>query len=332
LVDAGHDIRLLVRDPALVATVLGPLGVEVDDVVVGDVTDADAVTRAVGGCDAVVHAAAMVGAGRRDEAAMLATNVGGTERVLGAAAAAGLDPIVHVSSFTAIFHTDVDEIGPDAEVAEPKGPYGRSKADAERFARGMQAAGAPVVITYPAGVLGPQAGPRRSSDGPNVFCDALRTGFVAETGGAVWSIVDVRDVAAVHAAALEAGRGPRRYCIGGWHLSVNEVFDLVEQASGRHIRRIGLNPRLMRGLGRLADVVSAALPLDTWLSHEAMVIHTLAPPLDDRTTRAELGIEFRDPLETVRETIRGLLDSGDLTPAQAGAVAVAGDATPGTAS
>lgn len=59
IVRAGHDVRLLVRRPDQVPASLGPLGLEVSDVVVGDVLDEQAVSRAVEGCAAVVHAAAV---------------------------------------------------------------------------------------------------------------------------------------------------------------------------------------------------------------------------------------------------------------------------------
>src|SRR6266536_214253 len=55
IVRAGHDVRLLVRRPEQVPASLGPLGLEVSDVVVGDVLDERAVSRAVEGCAAVVH-------------------------------------------------------------------------------------------------------------------------------------------------------------------------------------------------------------------------------------------------------------------------------------
>ena len=50
---AGHEPRLLVRDPARMPRA----GL---DHVVGDVTDGDSVAKALDGCDAVLHAASVV--------------------------------------------------------------------------------------------------------------------------------------------------------------------------------------------------------------------------------------------------------------------------------
>ena len=57
--EAGHAVRLLVRDPDKVKRVFGP-ELAVEDVFVGDVADAASVERAMEGCDAVFHAAAVV--------------------------------------------------------------------------------------------------------------------------------------------------------------------------------------------------------------------------------------------------------------------------------
>jgi dihydroflavonol-4-reductase len=58
-VDAEQDLRRLVRSPGRLARALEPLGVRGVEYVVGDATDADLVRRAMDGCDAVVHAAAI---------------------------------------------------------------------------------------------------------------------------------------------------------------------------------------------------------------------------------------------------------------------------------
>ncbi len=66
--------------------------------VVGDVLDPGAVGRAVDGCDAVFHLAAVYSYARRDAALMEAVNVEGTRTVLDAALRGPARRIVHTSS------------------------------------------------------------------------------------------------------------------------------------------------------------------------------------------------------------------------------------------
>ena len=60
LLEAGHRVRLLVRDRAKLERVFGPDSPAADDHVVGDVTRREDVQRAMEGCDAVAHMAAVV--------------------------------------------------------------------------------------------------------------------------------------------------------------------------------------------------------------------------------------------------------------------------------
>ena len=99
VIDAGHEPRLLVRSAGRLAPALEPLGVRDVQHVVGDATDADAVRRAMDGCDAVVHAAAIFSYDVREAHAMQRVNARATDVVLGAAQAAKLDLIVYVSSW-----------------------------------------------------------------------------------------------------------------------------------------------------------------------------------------------------------------------------------------
>jgi nucleoside-diphosphate-sugar epimerase len=152
LVERGHEVRVLVRDPRRVTAALTPLGVPATDLgtVVGDVTDPAAVDQALRGCEAVVHAASVYSLDSRDARRIRQVNVRGTDVVLGAAHRAGLDPIVYVSSVVALLQPNGQRLTPDSPPGHPPGPYLESKAEAERVARRHQQAGAPVVITYPA--------------------------------------------------------------------------------------------------------------------------------------------------------------------------------------
>jgi nucleoside-diphosphate-sugar epimerase len=126
-----------------VAASLDPLGVDVSDVVVGDVLDETVVASAVQGCDAVVHAAAVFSLDSRRAEEMRHTNVRATELVLGQAVARGLDPVVHVSTTVAL--TRYAGSGPDLPLGDIELPYAQSKIASEEVARRLQDRGDPVV-------------------------------------------------------------------------------------------------------------------------------------------------------------------------------------------
>jgi NAD(P)-dependent dehydrogenase (short-subunit alcohol dehydrogenase family) len=170
----GHQVRLLVRDPGRIAPALGPLGITEVDAVVGDVTNPATVQQAMEGCQAVVHAACVYSLDRRSAAVMAHTNPSGTNIVLGAAHRQGLDPIVYVSSVGVFWPTTTTRLTAGSRLGTGVGPYTRSKVATELVARGYQQAGAPVVITYPAGVLGPHD--PHLSDTVRAIRDVLRGG------------------------------------------------------------------------------------------------------------------------------------------------------------
>jgi nucleoside-diphosphate-sugar epimerase len=318
LAEAGHALRFLVRNPERLARTVGVLAVPFDDVVVGDVTDEGSVRRGFEGCDAVLHAAGVVATGQADGGEMATTNVWGTRTVLGVAAELGLDPIVHVSSGSALYPTSEPRVGPDSPVVEGLGPYGESKARSERFARELQARGAPVVCTYPVMVLGPPAGDRHG-EASGALPLLLRHRMVTDVGH--WACSDVRDLAAVHAALMTPGAGPRRYTCGGHFLSTGQAVALLEEATGYTIRRVPMPVGAMVALGGFSELVHRVAGRATPFTHDAMVYLTRAVPFDDRRTVDELGVTFRDPLETIRATVRGLCETGAITPAQAGRAA-----------
>jgi nucleoside-diphosphate-sugar epimerase len=104
--------------------------VNVTDIVVGDVLDPRAVSQAIEGCDAVVHAAAVYSLDARRAAEMRRTNLRATELVLGEAVARGLDPVVYVS--TTVVLTRYPGSGPDLPLGDIEFPYAQSKIATEK--------------------------------------------------------------------------------------------------------------------------------------------------------------------------------------------------------
>src|SRR5688500_10096823 len=96
-----HELRLLVRPAA--SRERFPTGIEF---AAGDVTDRSSLDRALSGCDAVVHAAALVKI-LAPAAEFDRINLGGIESVLRAAEDSGsIHKIVYVSSFIALGPTE----------------------------------------------------------------------------------------------------------------------------------------------------------------------------------------------------------------------------------
>ncbi len=100
LAAAGHQVRLMVRDPAKVGQVFPLRGYSPDDVVAADMTDGDAVEAAFDGCHGVIHTAAVVDLRRRSARAVEEANTRGVEIVVGGAVRRGIPSIVHVSSLS----------------------------------------------------------------------------------------------------------------------------------------------------------------------------------------------------------------------------------------
>jgi dihydroflavonol-4-reductase len=304
IADAGHSIRFLVRNPARLKTSVAKLGVDVSDFAVGDITDRVSVRDALRGCDTVLHSAALVATDPRQTAEMLTTNMQGAQNVLGQSVELGLDPIIHVSSFTALFRPNLDILTADLPVVGGADGYGTSKAQVEIYARGLQDAGAPVNITYPGMVLGPPAGDQFGEAGEGVKA-ALQMHAIPGRNAA-WLVVDVRDLAALHAALLEPGRGPRRYTAGGHRVPASELANMLGQIAGTPMVAVPIPDTALRVAGAVLDRAGRFLPFDTPFTSAGMQYYTQMPASDDSPSERELGITYREPQETVADTFEAL--------------------------
>jgi nucleoside-diphosphate-sugar epimerase len=315
VVRAGHDVRLLVRRPEQVRVSLAPYGVCVDDVVVGDVLDEAAVCRAVQGCDAVVHAAAVfaLDAKRRDEIEQ--TNAKAAELVLTRAVREGLDPVVHISSTVAL--TRFGGSGPDLPLGDVTSAYSRSKIASELVARRLQDEAASVVTVYPGGVYGPHD-PYRGVNS-ELLRWMLRGLFPMFPAGSTHA-VDVRTVADTVLALLEPGRGPRRYVVPGVAIDADLMYGTLERVTGRRLPRVVIPVKLGVPLARVTSLLQRPLP-GRWhypADVEGAELAVRDTRFDDSPARCDLGVVPVPFEKSLRDTTRWLVESGRLPAKYAG--------------
>jgi nucleoside-diphosphate-sugar epimerase len=319
LTGAGHRIRVLARSPERVAAALEPLGVDPVESVSGDVTDPVAVERALAGAEAVLHAASVFSMDARRADEMRSVNVRGTDVVLATAHRLGLDPIVYVSSELALLPPAEGEVlTANSPVKQPSWPYSGSKAEAELVARRYQGEGAPVVSVMPAALWGPND--PHFGEGATRAANVLKRRYPIVMRGGM-HIADVRDVAAVLAAVMTRGRGPRSHMVTGEHISLPDLIRALADLTGRRIPFVIMPAWFLAGFGRAADVVQrrvkARLPWDA----EGIWVMNCAARCDDAATRTELALEPRPLRDTLADTVRWLVEVGRITPREAGRLA-----------
>lgn len=317
LKDAGHTVRLLVRSETKAQAIFKQLGVEIDEIINGDVTDKEAVARAVEGCDAVVHSAAMVSTAEKDAEQVKATNVGGTQSVIDLSLAAGVKKIIYVSSVSALFNPADSSMNEDTEVSSAKNPYGLSKITCENYVRDLQAQGAPIVITYPTGVVG-NHDPSLSEPHFGIKMFISKFAFTSSTG---MQFVNARDIANAHVAILDKVEGPDRFILGGQFYSWADLLRLSKELTGRNIFCVHIPGAVLRMLGRCADVVISLTGLDFPFTGESTTYATQWVYADSSKIEKELGITFTDSKTSLGEAITWLYENGHISAKKAGLLA-----------
>ena len=314
-VEAGHEVRALVRSTERLEHTMAGFDLPVPDHVVGDMTDPAAVAAALDGAEAVIHCAAVVSLDPRDNAEMIEKNAAGARTVLEQAVEMGLDPVVHVSSTAALFEPEAGPLTVDHPPSSVNFAYCRAKSQAEVAARVLQAASAPVAIVYPSGVIGPAAGTAFGETGEGM-ARFIASGAIPTRSAAV-SITDVRDLAAVLVALLEPGQGSRRIMCGGHLLDMDRLAGIYRELTGRRFPIAPVPPAALRGMGRVLDTVRRVVPFHSPMNEEGMAITTHWEGTVD-SDLAGLGVGLRDPKESFADSLVAWHAAGLLTRRQMG--------------
>ena len=143
------------------------------ELVTGDITDQDAVRKAVAGCDTVFHLGALISIpySYKHPEQVVATNVVGTLNVLLAARDLGVERVVHTSTSEVYGSARTVPISEEHPL-HGQSPYSASKIGADKLAESFYCAfGLPVVTVRPFNTFGPRQSARAVI--PTIITQAL---------------------------------------------------------------------------------------------------------------------------------------------------------------
>ena len=224
----GADLRLLVRSGSDLRNIEGLNA----DRMIGDLRDPESIEKAMAGCDVVFHVAADYRLWVRDPEQMYRANVEGTRAVLDAARKNHVRRVVYTSSVATMGFTSnghpADEDSP-VSLDGMIGHYKRSKFMAEEVALEAGRGGMDVVVVNPSTPVGERD--IKPTPTGRIVVDFLKKKFPAyvDTG---LNLVDVRECARGHVAALEKGRSGERYILGGENLTLKQILDKLASITG----------------------------------------------------------------------------------------------------
>ena len=253
LVETGHAVRVLVRDPARAAGLARP-GVEL---VPGDLAHPAGLADGLAGASRVFHCAGLVGDWLdHDEARRI--NVEGTRVLLDACAAAGVERFVHLSSLSVYglgHHRGTDESAPWRYSGDA---YIDSKIDAERMVEVWAGrAGPEFVIVRPGFVYGP--GDRRFL--PTLLEALAQRRFVyIGDGSKLLNLSYVDDVATalILAGSVPAATGRAYNIVDGTETSLREFVEFLCHGLGLPVPTKRIPPPVGRAAASAAEALARA--------------------------------------------------------------------------
>jgi dihydroflavonol-4-reductase len=298
----GADLVCLVR-PSSPRGNLQDLGAQI---AYGDMRDRASVEAAAKGARYLFHVAADYRIWARDPEDIVRANREGTEAVMIAASACGVERIVYTSSVATLGPapgTDQDAPADETGALTPQtavGAYKRSKVIAERIVESMVAEGLPAVIVNPSTPIGPRD--IKPTPTGRIIVEAA-TGKIPAFIDTGLNLVHVDDVAEGHLLALERGRIGQRYILGGQDVGLSRMLADIAALVGRKPPTVNLPRGPLYPLAVAFEAVAQITGKEPMLTIDALNMAKRRMFYSSAKAERELGYATRPYVEGLKDAL-----------------------------
>lgn len=261
LLRLGYDVVPFVRETS---DLRGLEGLRLA-LVYGDVMELDTLRSASEGCDVIIHLAAVYRLWATDPDEIVLPALEGTGNIFTAAEEAGIGRLIYVSSIAAIGSSADPShlLTADDWHENPRSPYSAAKTRAERSAWQLsEQHNIPMISFCPGIVFGPHDY-RITPSMETLQGYANGNGMSSNSGS---TFVDVRDVAAILAQAVDEGMIGKRYALTTQSFNFEELGRMVTELTGRKVRHFGAGMGIVKLLAsgiELGAKITGKKPMTT---------------------------------------------------------------------
>ena len=267
--------------------------------VVGDITDRNALRQAMQDVDKVFHTAAFVELGLVDAEKMERVNVEGTQAVLEVAKEMEVSKMVYCSTIGIYGDTKGEVIDETFERTQENfsSAYDSTKYEAQQLVDNYAVIGFPVVSVMPSGIFGaddPHFGP--------VFKLFLQGKLKLWAGGdRMTGIVHVDDLVSAMILAAEKGERGEHYIISAGEIPSREMFEIISEQTGISTP-VEVPQPIVRLAGNILNPIGSLLSWNPPIGKERVhYLYDRCVRVDATKAREQLGWQPRSVSQTLQE-------------------------------
>ena len=310
LISQDHQVKAFVRKES---NTKGLEGLDIE-YCYGDVMNLESLEEAVVGCEAIIHLAAVYKTIAKTPEEIVEPAIEGAKNIFAAAHKAGIKRVVYTSSIASIgFSYDRNKLltGKDWN-QDAQNPYYIAKTQSEKAAQELaRKFDIHLVVICPAIVLG--AYDYRITPSNQIVMDWINGSGQTYIGG--MNVVDVRDVADFHVAALTKGENCARYIAGGENCVVKDLGTKVQRMTGRKPMHLPTGRGLTLFSARIVETFCKLFGLTPPFTYD--LIYEVSERwgfYDFQESIDTFGITPRQSDESLKSAITWLLDNDKIKP------------------